>query len=697
MKRRALAFSMAAVMAMTSTSICAFAEGHDSKALAAAITVAKTRLDIPEELSEFSYDVTNSYTQESYSLRWFTPQDADEYRTISVRVCGSLILSYYDSENGWKNESGTKLAKLSGDQLYQKAQEQIKKINPTISGVISIDRDSLNINVYSDRAVFSLVRTKNGIPVQNDAGSIVLNKDTGELISFSLNWHEKAAFKDAKSALSEDKAKEKYAQMIAIEPRYEFYYDWEAKEQKCRLVYHQTNYGEINAFTGRKSDFDADGYFEEGECTDECNDAVADKGNPMTGGGGYEFTEKELEELNRQLPYAGEAAVKELLQSNVYLTYKPDMELSYSYLYKDEYRGSDRYYYTASFTNESWSEPEVVPYYDGEGTVEEAFEEDRFNDYQIVSITVDAESGQIINYYYMDTTETSSSSYDLAKADTLAKDIAKQFAGDKFAEYGGYSSHPGYWTDQNGKKEYWGSDHTWQRYANDILVYCDTISIHFGADMTLKEYNCTYTEGELPDPSSMLTKKQIMSKFWENNKLDLYYLARVSDKKTKTVLVYGTDEELYADAFTGEQVYNWNFSYENDLSGIKDKKILKMAQKLDDHGFFISAEKFSEKDAVPVSVFESLIGSNSRGDSDRKLTRGEALVIFTRSVCGDTVPSLTGIYKSPFSDVKDTDANVGYYAIAYGMGVVSGDKLDPGAEFTYGDMIKMVYTLYSAE
>ena len=61
------------------------------------------------------------------------------------------------------------------------------------------------------------------------------------------------------------------------------------------------------------------------------------------------------------------------------------------------------------------------------------------------------------------------------------------------------------------------------------------------------------------------------------------------------------------------------------------------------------------------------------------------------------MPSLTGIYKSPFSDVKDTDANVGYYAIAYGMGVVSGDKLDPGAEFTYGDMIKMVYTLYSAE
>ena len=684
-------------MAMTSTSICAFAEGQDSKALAAAITVAKTRLDIPEELTEFTYNVANSYTQESYSLRWTTPQDANEYRTISVKVCGSLILSYHDSENGWKSEEGQKLAKLSGDQLYKKAQEQLKKINPTIAGVISIDRDSLNISVYNDRAVLSLVRTKNGVPVRNDAGSIVIDKNTGALISFSLNWHEKAAFKDAKSALSEDKAEEKYAQMIAIKPQYEFYYDWEAKEQKCRLVYRQSDYGEINAFTGKKSDFDADGYFDVTEEACEENDAVADKGNPMTGGGGYEFTEKELAELNRQLPYAGEAAIKELLQSNVYLTYKPDMELSYSYLYKDEYKGSDKYFYTASFTNESWGEPEVKPVYDDEGTVEEAYYEDKFNDYQIVSITVDAESGQILYYNYMDTTEQNASSYDIAKADTLAKDIAKQFAGDKFGEYQDYKSNEGFWIDQNKNKSYWGSDHSWKRYANDILVYGDTISIRLGSDMRLKEYNYTYTQGDIPDPSSMLTEKQMMSKFWENNKLDLYYLARVSDKKTKTVLVYGAENELYADAFTGEQVYNWGSLSENDLSGIKDKKILKMAQKLDDHGFVISTEKFSEKDAASASAFENLVGGYSTGEGDRKLTRGEALVIFTRSVCGDTVPSLKGIYKSPFSDVKDTDDNVGYYAIAYAMGVVSGDKLQPGADFTYGDMIKMVYTLYSAE
>ena len=68
-----------------------------------------------------------------------------------------------------------------------------------------------------------------------------------------------------------------------------------------------------------------------------------------------------------------------------------------------------------------------------------------------------------------------------------------------------------------------------------------------------------------------------------------------------------------------------------------------------------------------------------------------------KSVCGDVVPELKGIYKSPFSDVKDSDKNVGYYAIAYGLGVVSGDKLNANKTFTMGDMIKMVYTLYSGD
>lgn len=703
MKRKALAAAMAAVTALTSTSICAFAEGQDSKALASAITVAKTRLDIPEELSEFSYNVINRNLNNTYQLTWSTPGNAEEYKSVTVYVSGSIITSYYSSDYGYSNSDG-KLAKLSGDQLYEKAKQLIKKIDPTIAGVIRLDRDSLYISTYNDRAQLSFVRVRGDVPVKNDTGSIVLNKNTGELISFNLNWHQNAMFKDAANAISLDEAKEKYAEMINIQPQYEFYYDWESKELKSRLVYVQTDYGEINAFTGNKSDFTADGYYDmnDGIATDDAveEEADADKGN-----GGYEFTEQEKAELDKKLPYASEAAIKKLLQSDSYLTYKTDMELSYSDLYKVTVGDDVKYYYRASFTNADWGNEweEPMPVYDeweDEVDVEVDYAEEP-KEYQQVTICVDAESGQILSYNYSDSAYQQSSSYDSAKADQLAQKIAKKYAGDKYSEFSDYSSYVGSWTNDVDKKTYyWGSDHSWTRYANGIKVAGDSIGVSFNSEMKLTSYQINYTDIPLVDPAGMLTAKQMMNKFWERSDLNLYYLARLNNKVTKTVLVYGTDYNLYADAFTGESIYGYYQKQENDLSGIKDTKLLDMAKKLDDHGFIISTTKFSENDPATAEAFGNLIGRDYDEEdvesvSSKKLTRGEALVLFTRSVCGDTLPSLKGIYKSPFSDVSDDDANVGYYAIAYGLGAVSGDKLDPDKYFTMGDLINMVYTLYS--
>lgn len=699
MKRRFLAMTMAAVTALTSTGIYAFAEGQDSEALAAAITIAKTRLDIPEELTEFSYNTMNSNLRDTYSLMWSTPRDAEEYNYVNVMVCGSIITQYYSSVDGW-DKSERSLAKLSGDEIFSKAKEAVKMINPTVAGVIELDRDSLDISLYSDRATISFVRTKNGVPVKNDRGSITLNKNTGELISFYMNWHEKAAFKSAADVITEDKAKEKYAQMIDIQPQYEIYYDWESREMKSRLVYRQSDYGEINAFTGKKSDFTADGYFENGELTDDSADMEVveeDSGK----GNGYDFTEQELEEINKELPYANEAAVKKLLQDDQYLTYKTDMELNYSNLYNITFGDKTRYLYTASFTNEKWGDEieEPMPLYDYMVEEEDYSEKYVENVYQMVQITVDAESGQLISYSYYDSGTQDVDSYDLSKADKLAEEIAEKYAGDKFGEF--RSSNDSYtfgWSDGNITR-YSGSSHNWTRYANDIKVSGEGISVQFNADMVLTSYSMDYTDIDLPDPAGMLTAKQVMSKFWEKNELSLYYLARLNQKVTKTVLVYGTNGTVYADAFTGEPVNDYYYKKaENDLSGIKDKKIKKMAQALDDHGIIISAEKFSENDPASAELFRSIIGFYSDGSekSDR-LTKGNALVLYVKSVCGDVVPEIKGIYKSPFSDVSDDDENVGYYAIAYGLGIASGDKLNADDVFTMGDIIMFAYNMYSGD
>ena len=217
--------------------------------------------------------------------------------------------------------------------------------------------------------------------------------------------------------------------------------------------------------------------------------------------------------------------------------------------------------------------------------------------------------------------------------------------------------------------------------------------------MKLTQYSINYTDVVLPKPTGMLTATQAMKKFWETSDLDMYYLAKVYKKKTQTVLVYGCSNSVNIDAFTGEPIYSWyTRKGKNDLSGIKDKKILKMAQKLDDHGVLISENKFSENDTVTYGILYDLFGGTAYVDeADRKITRSAALIAFTRSVTSDEVAKIKGIYKSPFSDISDDNPRVGYYAIAYGMGAFTEKKLDPTAYFTYGDMIRMVYALYSAE
>lgn len=695
-KHQFLAMAMAGVTAFTSVGIVAYADNENSEALAAAITTVKNRIDIPEDLTEFSYSVSKQNLKTVYYLTWSTPSNVSMYNELSVQVCDSMILNYQAPEDR-STDYTDHLAELTNDQLYKKAKAQLKKLNPTLSKVLKIDRDSIYVSLYGSSARFTFYRTKNGVPVQNDSGTIVLNKDTGEIISLSLDWHPGATFQSAKTVISEDEAKEAYKNMIGLTPHYEFDYDYTTQTTTARLVYSQSDYGRINAFTGKKSDFAADGYFGEDfedEDSETASEASADTGNPGAGG----YTEQEKAEINKDLPYASKDAVVELLKSNEWFSYNDKMELGYSSLYTEKLNGKKTYYYDAYFTDENWSEEEEEVYEVEDYT---ASSEENIEPYHSIAITVNAETGEVQSYSYYDSSSSNyADSYDLSKADSAAREVAKTLAGDKYGSYTDYSSSVSSITRSyaDSTELYTGSSHTWNRYENGFMVSGNTISVRFNSDMTLKRYSISYTDVALPSPDSMLTADQVMDKFWERNTLDLYYLARVNEKKVKTVLVYGTDNSVYVDAFTGEDIYTWMYDTENDLSGITDKTLLKMAQRLDDHGIAICDHKFSEDDYVTNADLENALGTSSTsGELTDNITRSAALIAFTRLVSSDKVAKLKGIYKSPFSDISDDNPCVGYYAIAYAWGVFTEDKLDATRYFTYGDLIRMVYAYYTAK
>lgn len=716
--KKALSLAMAGVMAV-STSVVATAAETDS-AVAEMLAMVKERITVSDDISEFDYAASKQGPVTVYDFNWSTPRGAEEYKSVSVTAYRNIITSYhtYSGKDTWRDTRT--LAKLTSDQLYSKAVSAVKQLNPTVASSIKVDKSSLYMNVYSTDASFQVYRVKNGIPVKGDSGRIVLDKDTGELVSFHISWHPKAAFKSKKGVLSEDEAWQKYGELISLAPRYEIDYDWEKDEFTSRLVYRQTDYGEINAFTGARSDFVSDGFY--GDETEEiCEEDAAE--NPATGGAdkGNGFTEQELAEITKDLPYANEAAIAKLVKSNKYLTFDDGMVLDWDDVYKQKLGGEEKYIYSACFTTQTkedyfeeeyFEEPIIIEY--EEGTVEVAAEEEVGYD-STFYITVNAETGEIISYNYYTGEDTVADSYDMAKADKLAEKIMKSLAPDHVADYTDYSNGENSWettVNENGRKvnktQYYGSSHWFRRVANGIIVNGNYVLMTLDADMRLTSYSLEYTDVEFADPAEMLTADEALAKFRESHDLELYYKARTGKTKTATVLVYGADEDVYCDAFTGEQIWYWyNENNGNDLSGINDPTVFRKAKALDDNGIFIADGKFTENTPVSKDNFVSMMGfigesGYPKGDtalpSGRKfsddsftLTRGDAMVLFTTFKCGNSVADIKGIFKNPFTDVKDDDSYLGYYAIAYALGATSGDKLNAGADYTYGELINLIY------
>ena len=669
--------------------------------LRSALIAVKQRISVPEEISQFSYSVDSNALAKTYYFYWDTPAGSENYKCVNAVYSGGVITSYGYYDYSTSSSSGAHLAKLSSAELYAKAVKAVRTLNPTVAPYLRVVSDSIYMTPYDSTASFTVQRVKNGVPVENDRGKVYLNKDTGEVTYFNLNWHRKASFKSKDNALSADEAWDSYCEMISPEPQYEIYYDYENDTYATRLVYVQDNYGDINAFTGKKSDFRADGYFDKDGMFDEDCEVEEPNANPETGAG--DFTTEELRELSVPLPYAKPEAVIDILDTNKFLFFSDELQMSYDYLFKDTTGGEEKYFYTISFTNsekEHWD-------YENENPVapEEKFQ---FMHHDEVSLCVNAQTGEIINYHFYTSDDSDVDSYDLTAADKKAaealKSLSPKYAA-KFSEQ--KSSTDEYVVTEEDKNKtsttvYCGSNHNFTRKVNGIRVIGNDVQMHFDGKMRLRNYSINYTDVSFDSTKKMLAEEQILDKFRESAGLKLCYKAGSSNKKTMTVLVYSAEKALYVDAFTGEPVYSNASALENDLSGISDSDVLRRAEALSDNGIVISSRKFSENDAVYYDDFARLIGFignrcayNVDFSEDKQLNRGEAVKLMAAAKFGAEVAELKGIFKSPFADISDSDENVGYYAIAYAAGLASGSELHPADSYTYGEFIGLIYDMLS--
>ena len=184
MKKRITAAFLAAAMMMAA--MPAFAADDMESTL---VTV-KSRIDIPQELTEFR---SGTYVNGDGTVYRFTWNDSDRNGELSVMADGEGHISSYSR---YIDTDGEKEEFRPREEYYAAAEAFIKKAAPELFADENdrLVRSDENRVIRDNMASFGFERRINGIPVADNNASVVVRytKGTYNVIDCNINWDYKA-------------------------------------------------------------------------------------------------------------------------------------------------------------------------------------------------------------------------------------------------------------------------------------------------------------------------------------------------------------------------------------------------------------------------------------------------------------------------------------------------------------------------
>ena len=687
----------------------------------AALTVAKQRVTVPEELTEFSYSTGKSYGTKVFEFTWRTPNDAEKSRSIQVSVVGDIITSYSDSDSysyGWSGEPS--LAKLTEEEILAKAEGCIKQLDPKIADSVKAEVNSLNL--FGNTARVSFKRYVNGVKVDDNGGSVTINKNTGELYSFSASWWDNADFKDAKTAKSEKEIGEDFKKLCTLTPYYKISTNWETKKKTVRILYEPSFTSEIDAFTGEASTVWDDmkeaggtrfyGY----DVTEEAAEAVEGDAEDLDTGAGYNggvvFTEAELKKIQQDENLLTAEQVFELLKKDKFAALTDDYEIKSYEVYSDKEDYGIMPLSADSAVNKKEEKESFFM------SIRFGAKDKNYKGYKNISVQLNAETGEIINMSrYSNSTKLPKLNVENSKA--AAEAAANHYAKDIMAE-----CHPDVRNDS--EVEVWNGGYEtsrnfrFNRFVNGIQVSGDYINVTVDSNGVVTNYYYNYTDDVKFPSADILSSDEALDKLYTQRNFDYYYTGWITkDGKVQTYLIYKMNN-FYLNAKTGK-LCNWNgeplTNYNSgrdteytDIKGIPQEQAILTMQK---YGVTITTDsQFKPNEIITKEEFNNLLSSALHGyysdaveyeegeayeaykaEQQKPVTRTDAAVLFTKAYDNSDIAALKGIFKTPFSDVKSNDENIGAIAIAYAKGFIpKGDgKFGGDKQVTRAEAVQMIY------
>ena len=733
----ALALTTAADPAQTASGT-ATGKKEDAS-MKAALTTVKKRIDIPEELSEFTYAESKVYSKTGYNFNWTTPNGAEEYKSIKVSIIGGVITDYvrrgFGDDDGFQSRD-PKLAKLSQQEVVAKAKESFKKLNPDIYSECEFELRHLSLTSLEARIGVS--RNVNGIKVDGNSGVIHINQNTGELADMNLTWWDGAKFSDPKTAKTEAEIQEAFKSLCTLTPYYRISHKWDEKSKKSkptvRIVYSPDFTDEIDAYTGKAStiweDMENAGgsrYYGDVMYANPAtgigyDDATADAGvEALDEEDDVAFSEEELKKLDQNAKLLKTADVTALLKKDKFVALTDNYKLkSYNVSSQKDDNGKESFTMYVSYTLDT-EKPAAKEYY------------------KYINVTVDAESGKILGLNkYGDTFETDEfAKLDVKNANAVAEEAAKTYAKDIISVYKAdkSNSEP---VKQIGTTEVWDNEtnqkteeklyetsrtFVFNRFENGIQVTNNAVRVTVDINGVVTCYDTNHTENITFPKADIISTDEAFKKLFEQEKFEKYYDGWITkDGEFKTYLLYDMGS-FTLNAKTGK-ICNWDGSvsdtdmgYHTDAeySDIKDIPQRDAVLEMQKYGVTLRTDgkKFLPNDPISEAEFAELLGelfgeaialdeidyaddgspeAKAKAEAEKKdkaeTSRREAAVMFAQMYDHSNIAGIKGIFRSFYSDIKSSDENAGHIAIAYAKGFFGktpdgqfhGDKVITRAE-----------------
>lgn len=668
-----------------------------------AIKEVKEKLHIPNEFTEFSYNVHTSKNKKVWHMNWREKKDQGGSVEASIDSNGA-ILSYNFYEYNKDHEK--KLPKYTKEQGEKIAEEFIKKIDSKLY-------DQLKYEEYQDTRIakeyrYHYIRMVNNIPFYRNDVRIYVNSQTGEVNSFYRSWDDDLTFPNPKKAIFLEEAQKAFQEELGLELIYKYRYD--EKQIKPYLVYttkYHTNYT-IDAFTGKKIKMEYPVF--SGRMSDEMAKEVASEDT------GIQLSPQEIKAVKEASKLISKEEAEKIARSTQILNLSKSFKLSNASLNRDWPMKKD-FTWHLYFSEER--------------------KENGKNIYNYVNVGIDAATGKFKNFYISDPyKEDAKAVFDQEASRKAVEKFLKEFVPEQYAQtkYDENNDHDYF---VKGEEKPLSYTFTYTRMVEGVPFRENTIIVRYNAVTgKITSFNIEWFNIKFPSARNVVGMDTVYEKMFQAIGLELQYkvshgdeISRYNEKSQKVQLVYAikNGKPVIFDGNTCEILNYDGIPYKEEkeiaYTDIKGHPIEKEIQALADSGIgfeekaFRPDEKITQRDFFRLFVkILNYYGSNGKDEKSVKemyaflirenilkenekalkdfVTKEDVAKYAIRVLKYDEVAKLKGIYKYPFKDLEKANKEyIGHITLAYGLGLVKGndEKFEPKKQISRADAAKIIF------